>query len=233
MCYCVVGKEGHCKEIPLGCVEVLTVDGPHWVCHSPKWHVLSGSTLLRLQAALQGHCPKWELCFMHFPGLSHSGLGYSTRAQTWMDCVFCVLPRSENSGDQLLGEWTIPGGPCIISTAWSRPLSFSGVLQEHSLRCAMCPLWEADLRVWHCWQMSTIQDSRKTWLATGSLLTVQWKMWSLRPRFQQPLIFRLWLSLACFSASGEGEPYTAASLLSFGIHSILCVVNVPGVTMWH
>ena len=52
---------------------VLTVDGPHWVCHNPRWHVLPGSTLLSLQGALQGHSPKWALHFMHFPGLSHSG----------------------------------------------------------------------------------------------------------------------------------------------------------------
>ena len=52
---------------------VLMVDGPHWVCHSPRWHVLPGSTLLRLQGALQGRCPKWALHFVHFPGLSCSG----------------------------------------------------------------------------------------------------------------------------------------------------------------
>ena len=52
---------------------VLAVDGPHWVCHSPRRRVLPGSTLLRLQGALQGNCPKWALCFIHFPGLSHSG----------------------------------------------------------------------------------------------------------------------------------------------------------------
>ena len=34
---------------------VLTVYGPHWVCPSSQWHVLSGSTLLRFQGALQGH----------------------------------------------------------------------------------------------------------------------------------------------------------------------------------
>ena len=52
---------------------VLTVDGPHWVCHSPKQHELPRSTLLRLQPALQGHCPKWTLCLMHLPALSCSG----------------------------------------------------------------------------------------------------------------------------------------------------------------
>ena len=30
-------------------------------------------TLLRLQPALQGHCPKWTLCLTHLPALSCSG----------------------------------------------------------------------------------------------------------------------------------------------------------------
>ena len=37
---------------------VFTVSGPHWVCPSSLWHVFPGSKLLRLQGALQGHCPK-------------------------------------------------------------------------------------------------------------------------------------------------------------------------------
>ena len=36
----------------------------------------------------------------------------------------------------------------------------------------MCLLWEADLRLRYSWQMSTVQDPRKTWLATGSLLSL-------------------------------------------------------------
>ena len=52
---------------------VLAVDGPHYVCHSPRQHVLPGSRLISLQGALQGHCAKWALRFMHFPGLSRSG----------------------------------------------------------------------------------------------------------------------------------------------------------------
>ena len=40
----------------------------------------------------------------------------------------------------------------------------------------MCLLWKADLRLQPSWQMSTVQDPRKTWLATGSLLTVWWRM---------------------------------------------------------
>ena len=37
--------------------------------------VLSWSTLLRLQVALQGNCLKQALDCMHFPGLRHSGSG--------------------------------------------------------------------------------------------------------------------------------------------------------------
>ena len=76
---------------------MLTVDGQHWICHNLWWHVLPGSTLFRLQGVLQGYCPKWDLHFMHFPGLSLSG------SRSWVlrkgtDSVgraFCALPRSE------------------------------------------------------------------------------------------------------------------------------------------
>ena len=40
----------------------------------------------------------------------------------------------------------------------------------------MCLLWGADLKLQLSWQMATVQDSRKTWLETGSLLTVWWRM---------------------------------------------------------
>ena len=36
----------------------------------------------------------------------------------------------------------------------------------------MCLLWGADLRLWHSWWMSTIQDARKTWLATVILFSL-------------------------------------------------------------
>ena len=69
---------------------VLTVDGLHWVCHSLRRCVLPGSTLLILQGALQGHCPKWNLHFVYFPGLSHSGSWVLHKA-TDLDglCVSC------------------------------------------------------------------------------------------------------------------------------------------------
>ena len=47
---------------------------------------------------------------------------------------------------------------------------------EHCLMCAVCLLWGADVRLWPSWKMSTIHDPRKTWLETGGLLTVWWRM---------------------------------------------------------
>ena len=57
--------------------------------------VLSRSTLLRLQVALQGNCPKWALGCMPFPGLRCSGSG-SWVLQKGADSAgpaFCALPR--------------------------------------------------------------------------------------------------------------------------------------------
>ena len=53
---------------------VLAVSGPHWVCPCSGC-VLSQSTQLRLQVALQGNCLKRTLGFVHFPGLSRSDSG--------------------------------------------------------------------------------------------------------------------------------------------------------------
>ena len=72
---CAVGREDHCKQISLVCVGSAhsvwaTLGLPHL-----KMCVLSWSTLLRLQVALQGNCLKRAPGCVHFPGLSHSGSG--------------------------------------------------------------------------------------------------------------------------------------------------------------
>ena len=86
----------------------------------------------------------------------------------------------------MLRKRPVPDRPCVLITSLVRPRGFPSAPWEHCLRCTMCLLWGADLRLWHSWQMSTVQDPRKTWLATGGLLTVWWKMLSLGPRLQQP-----------------------------------------------
>ena len=76
---------------------VLAVYGMHWVCPSSQQHVLSWSTLLSLQVALQGYYPKWALDFLHFPGLSCSDSGSQVlhKGTDSVEPVFCALPRSE------------------------------------------------------------------------------------------------------------------------------------------
>ena len=144
---------------------VLAVYGPHWVGPiSCGAHVLSWSTLLRLQVALQGNSPKQALGFVHFPGPS-------------------------SSGDQVLGKCTVPCDLCILTTSLVPDTWFPGCAAR-----VVCLLWGDDLWLWPSWRMSTVQDPRKTWLATGSLLTV-WR--------RMPLVFQLWLLPACLSASAS------------------------------
>ena len=59
--------------------------------------VLSQSTLLRLQVALQGNCLMWALGCMHFSGLRSSGSGSRVlhKGTDSVGPVFCALPRSE------------------------------------------------------------------------------------------------------------------------------------------
>ena len=92
-----VGREEHCKQISLACVGSAHRVWPHWICPSSWWHVLSQSTLLRLQVSLQGCCPKRALHFVYFPGLSYSGSGSRVlhKGTDSVGHVFCALPRLE------------------------------------------------------------------------------------------------------------------------------------------
>ena len=132
---------------------------------------------------------------------------------------FVPLPGPSSSGDQVLGAHTAPGGPCVLITSPVPALGFPSAPREHCHRCAMCLLWGADLRLWPSWQMSTVQDPRKTWLATGSLLTVWWRMPPLGPRL--PLAF----GSSCHSLEwGEGAgPQPASSPLVFAQSFVLWV----------
>ena len=142
-----VGRADHCKQISLACVgsarSVSATLGlpPLTAC------VLSRSILLRLQVALQGNCPKRALRCRHFPGLSPQlqVLGYSTKAQTQLGLRFVPFPGRSSSGNQVLGEHTLPSVWCVLSPPWSYSLVFLGVQQECRLRSAVCLLWGADL----------------------------------------------------------------------------------------
>ena len=112
---CVVGREGHCKKILLACVgsahsgwTTLDLPQPKAACISqvhtaqapgcsaralsqvgPAFCALSRSKPLRFVRALHGHRPRWVVSFVPFPDPS-------------------------SSGDWVLGERTLPGGPCIL-----------------------------------------------------------------------------------------------------------------------
>ena len=187
---------------------------------------LSQSTLLRLQVALQGNCLKRALGCVHFPGLSHTHLGSGVlhKGTDSVGPAFCALPRSKN----LWRAHSSQVWQCILSTPPVQPLGFLGVQQEDCVRCAVCLLWGDDLWLQPSWWMSTVQDPRKTWLATWGLLRVWWRMPSLVPK----LPLSLWprLSLAFLSASGGGwaSPQQASSPLVFSQSFVLCAdLEVP------
>ena len=76
---------GMCGECSQCAHSVLTTLGLAWLMAC----VLSQSTLLRLQVALQGNCLKWALCFMHFPGLTRSGARVLCKDRLGWACVLC------------------------------------------------------------------------------------------------------------------------------------------------
>ena len=137
---CVVKREQHCKQISLACVGSAHSVWTHWVCHSSQQHVLYRSKLLRLQGALQGHCPKWALRFMYFPGLSHLGSQVLCQGTDSAGHVFCALPRSELLRQP--GAWRAhcPGRLSILNTS-PVPTRIAGAPQEHLLKlCCVSPL---------------------------------------------------------------------------------------------
>ena len=118
----------------------------------PRQHVLPRSILPRLQGALQDPDGLCILCPSQAQVIRVTGCLASALSQVGR--VSYTPPRS-----------------------W--PLGFSGAPLRHSIRHTVCLLWGADLRLWHSWNLWTVQDPRKMCLATGSPLRVCWKMWSL------------------------------------------------------
>ena len=118
MFICAAGREEHCKHKSLVYVGIAhsvwaTLGlAPLTVC------VLSWSTLLRLQVALKWNCLKWAQGCGHFPGLSCSGSGSWVRhkgAQIQLGLRFVPFPGPCSSGNQVLGEYTLPRCAVVLS----------------------------------------------------------------------------------------------------------------------
>ena len=92
-----MGREEHCKQISLACVGSAHIVWTTLGLPPLTVPVLSLSTLLRLQVALQGNCLKQALGCVHFPGLSRSDSGTQIvlRGADSVGPVFCAVPRSE------------------------------------------------------------------------------------------------------------------------------------------
>ena len=99
-------------------------------------------------------------------------LGTPQRHRFGWVCILCPSQVLAAQLTRCLVSSLSQGGRCVLSPPWSQLLSFLGVQWEHHLSCAMCLLWGADLWLQASWRISTVQDPRKTWLATGSLLAV-------------------------------------------------------------
>ena len=132
---------------------VLTVYGPHWVCPSSRWHVLPRSTLLRLQGALRGTVQSRPCPSCTSEVQAAQVLRSSARAQIWLGTRFVPFPAPRSLGDQVLCECTVLAGPSALLTS-PRAARFPW--------CAVCLLWGPELRLQPSWQMSAIQDPRKT-----------------------------------------------------------------------
>ena len=108
---------------------------PHWFCPRLQ-RVLSQSTLLSLQAALQGVGP--ELRALPRPKLLRFRfLDTAQRHRLSWACIL-YLPRPRSSGSQNLDEHTLPSVVRLIPSMV--PTSFPGVL----VWCALCLFWELD-----------------------------------------------------------------------------------------
>ena len=112
---------------------VLSVDGPHWVSHSPRQHVLPGSRLISLQGALQGHCPKCQVgpAFRALP--RSKPLRFSGAPQGTDPDRLCVLCPSQVQAAQATG--------CLVGRASYLPGPRHSVSARAQLQvCRMSPL---------------------------------------------------------------------------------------------
>ena len=88
------------------------------------------------------HCPQRALHFVHFPGLSCLGSGsWVLHKGTDSGVHFVSFPGPTRSGDQMLGECTVPGGPCLLITCLVLATWFLGCVRRAlSQVCCVFPL---------------------------------------------------------------------------------------------
>ena len=103
-------------------------------------------------------------------------LGTPQRHRLGWACVLCPSQVRAAQATRCLASTLSPGGAVCLITSPVPATQFPRLAQQESC------LWGTDLWLQPSWLMSTVQDPRKTWLATGGLLAVWWRMPSLGPR---------------------------------------------------
>jgi len=131
---CAAGREEHCKQVSLACVGSACSAWATLGLPPLTACVFSWSTVLRLQVALQGRCLRRALGCVFTTRVQV--LGYSRKVQTPLGLHFVRFPGASSSGDQVLGERTLPScsrsshlpGPCHLVPWVHSGSAGSGVL---------------------------------------------------------------------------------------------------------
>ena len=170
-----LGRDEHCKQISLVCAHSDSATlglPPLSMCAFPVF------TAQTLGCSARNYLMQAVVC-MHFPGLSRSGSG-SLVLHKGTDLVgpaFAPVPGLRSSGDQFLGACSRPQ---LKAVTYPLPSPSGSVFWVYNGR-ALCLFWEADLWLRPSWWMLTVQNPRKSWLATKSACSLVYDA-SLGPR---------------------------------------------------
>ena len=144
---CAVWRKEHCKQISLACVgSALSV----WATLGlPQLMtcVLSRSTLLSLQVALQENCLKQAPSCVHFPCLSCSGSGSRVLHKSRLGWAWVLCPSQVRATQvtRCLASAHSPGGAVHLITSLVPATWFPGCTMGAPSQMCMCLLWGADL----------------------------------------------------------------------------------------
>ena len=128
---CTVGRKEHCKQILLLCVgsghSLWTTLGLHPLTACIFSSLPCSASRLLCRGTFQSRhwicaLPRSKLFRFRF----HKGTQVLHKGTDLVGHVFCALPGSSSSGDQVLGEHTVPVGWCILITYPVQATRFPG-----------------------------------------------------------------------------------------------------------
>ena len=124
---------------------VLAVSQPHWVCpHSPRV-CFPSLCCLRSRLLCSSLKQAWVVCPSQVSAAQVQVLRYSTKAQTRFGLRFVPFPGLSSSGDQVLGERTLPTWGSASYHLLSPSHLVSWMYSGSAISGELCLLWGADL----------------------------------------------------------------------------------------